>query len=70
MLLKAPPAARLAVTRRRSGRRHRSRVRIGARGRVRDRGLRADTTYIYRVIAIAKSGRRSRALRVRVHTRR
>jgi hypothetical protein len=70
MILKGPPHAKLEVTRRRSGHVHRARVRVRRGGRVRDRGLHAATTYIYRAVAIARSGRRSRVLRVRIHTRR
>jgi peptidoglycan/xylan/chitin deacetylase (PgdA/CDA1 family) len=69
MRLRAPPHSTLRVSRRRAGRRHRAPVHVGAGGRIRDRRLRAGTTYIYRVRAISDAGRWSRVLRVRVHTR-
>jgi peptidoglycan/xylan/chitin deacetylase (PgdA/CDA1 family) len=70
MFLKAPAHATLRVTRRRAGRRHRAAVRVSAAGRMRDRRLRAGTTYVYRVVAVSDTDRRSRVLRVRVRTRR
>jgi hypothetical protein len=44
-------------------------VTVRAGGRVRDRRLRPGTTYVYRVVAVDR-GRHSRALEVRVRTRR
>jgi peptidoglycan/xylan/chitin deacetylase (PgdA/CDA1 family) len=70
MLLKAPARSRLEATRRRAGRRHRAAIAVSVAGRLRDRRLRAGTTYIYRVVAVGQTGRRSRVLRLRVHTRR
>jgi len=69
MVLKAPAKTRLRASRRRAGRRHRTTVRVTPGGRVRDRRLRAGTTYIYSVVAVSRAGVRSPALRVRVHTR-
>jgi hypothetical protein len=59
----------LRATRRRAGRRHAVRVRVGKDGRLRDRRLRPRTRYVYRITATSPAGRRSRALRVSVRTR-
>jgi hypothetical protein len=69
MLLKAPAGVSLEASRRRAGQRHRRPLRVGRTGRLRDRRLRPGTTYVYRVFAV-RAGRRSRVLRVPVHTRR
>ena len=58
----------LRVTRRRAGRRHRVRLRVSKRGRLRERRLRPGTVYRYRVVALNSDGRRSRPLRLRVRT--
>ena len=58
----------LQATRRRAGRKHRVRVKVSAGGRVRNRRLRPGTVYVYRVVAVDTAGRRSPALRLRVHT--
>jgi hypothetical protein len=68
MVLRAPAGARLKADRRR-GRAHRHRVRVGVRGRLRDRRLRPHTRYVYRVFAVDGQGRRSRPLVVRVRTK-
>jgi peptidoglycan/xylan/chitin deacetylase (PgdA/CDA1 family) len=69
IVLRRAGRAALRVTRRRAGRRRSVRVNVRAGGRVRDRRLRPGTTYVYRVVAIDR-GRHSRALEVRVRTRR
>jgi hypothetical protein len=58
----------LKATRRRAGRRHRVRVKVSAAARIRDRGLRPDTVYVYRVVAVDAAGRRSPPFRLRVRT--
>jgi peptidoglycan/xylan/chitin deacetylase (PgdA/CDA1 family) len=60
----------LKATRRRGGRRHRVRVKVSAAARIRDRGLRPGTVYVYRVVAVDAAGRRSAVLRFRVRTHR
>jgi hypothetical protein len=60
----------LEVTRRRAGRRHRVRLKVSAAGRLRDRGLRPGTRYVYRAVAVDTTGSRGAALTVRVRTRR
>jgi len=63
-------AATLRVTRRRAGHHHRVLVASGAGARVRDRRLRPGTRYVYRAVAVSGAGLRSRALVLRVRTRR
>jgi hypothetical protein len=58
----------LQATRRRAGRRHRVRVKVGANARLRDRRLRPGRLYIYRVVAVDTSDSRSRVLRLTVRT--
>ena len=60
----------LRVTRRRAGSRHRVRVRVSARGRLRDRRLRPGTLYVYRAVAVDRQGSRSATLALRIRTRR
>jgi peptidoglycan/xylan/chitin deacetylase (PgdA/CDA1 family) len=69
MVFRLPAHTKLAVTRRRAGHRHRVRISASAAARVHDRRLRPGTTYVYSAVAIDAAGHRSRALRVRVHTR-
>jgi Polysaccharide deacetylase len=70
IVFKARDGVDLRATRRRAGHKHRARVRVSARGRLRDRRLRPGTVYRYRVVAVNRDGRRSRALGLRVRTRR
>ena len=69
LVFKVRKGAKLSATRRRAGRSHRVRVAVGARGRLRDRRLRPRTAYVYRVVAVGPSGRRSSPLVIRVRTR-
>ena len=69
LVFKVRKGAKLRATRRRAGRRHRVRVAVGAGGRLRDRRLRPRTEYVYRVVAVGPSGRRSSPLVIRVRTR-
>jgi hypothetical protein len=68
ILLKVRDGITLKATRRRAGRRHRVRLDVSAAGRVRDRRLRPGRVYVYRVVAVDSTGRRSRALELRVRT--
>jgi hypothetical protein len=70
ILLEAREGITLRATRNRAGRRHRVRMRVGAPARIRDRGLRPGTLYVYRVGAVDATGRRSPTLRLRVRTHR
>ena len=70
LVFKVRDGITLKSTRRRAGRRHRVRVKVSAAGRVRDRRLLPGTVYIYRVVALDTTGRRSPVLRVRVRTHR
>ena len=70
LVFKVRDGITLKSTRRRAGRRHRVRVKVSAAGRVRDRRLRPGTVYVYRVVAVDATGRRSPVLRVRVRTHR
>jgi hypothetical protein len=69
LVFKVRKGTKLKATRRRAGRRHRVRVTVGARGRLRDRRLRPHTAYVYRVVALGPAGRRSAPLVIRVRTR-
>ena len=69
IVFKARGGIDLTATRRRAGRRHRVRVHVSAGGRLRDRRLRPGTVYRYRVVAVSREHRRSRALELRVRTR-
>jgi hypothetical protein len=69
IVLDAAAGTTLKATRRRAGRRHRVRVKVSTAGRIHDRRLRPGKVYVYRVVAVSATGRRSAPLEVRVHTR-
>jgi peptidoglycan/xylan/chitin deacetylase (PgdA/CDA1 family) len=69
MALRVRRGVSLRASRRRAGRRHAVPVRVTRSGRLRDRGLRPRTAYIYRITAADRAGDRSRALRLRLRTR-